>query len=163
MALFMTEPSSLVIEKNRCNCTALRKASRRMSQFYDAALASSGLRSTQFALLGEIYRRPDDPPTIRELAEALAMDQSTIGQNLRPLEREGLISLVTDAADRRSRRITLTKAGRSRFSSARPLWSDAQARFESSFGKRAAAELRGILLAITEDASLHDGADVSSI
>jgi hypothetical protein len=29
------EPS--FIEPNRCNCTALRKASRRMSQFYDSA------------------------------------------------------------------------------------------------------------------------------
>jgi DNA-binding MarR family transcriptional regulator len=159
----MTEPSSLIIEANRCNCTALRKASRRMSQFYDAALAPSGLRSTQFALLAEIYRRPDDPPTIRGLAEALAMDQSTIGQNLRPLEREGLVALATDTADRRSRRIQLTKAGRSRFTAARPLWSDAQARFESSFGKRAAAELRGILLTITEDRALGDAADASSI
>ena len=29
-------------ERNRCNCTALRKASRRLSQFYDSALAPSG-------------------------------------------------------------------------------------------------------------------------
>ena len=34
----MPAPSSS-IERNRCNCTALRKASRRLSQAYDAALA----------------------------------------------------------------------------------------------------------------------------
>ena len=85
------------IEPNSCNCAALRKASRRMSQFYDAALAPCGLKSTQFAVLAEIERRAEMPPTIRDLAERLVMDQSTIGQNLRPLEREGLIALVTDA------------------------------------------------------------------
>jgi DNA-binding transcriptional ArsR family regulator len=34
-------------------------------------------------------------PTVRELAEELVMDRSTLGQNLRPLERDGLITLLT--------------------------------------------------------------------
>jgi DNA-binding MarR family transcriptional regulator len=144
----------LVIEPNRCNCTALRKASRRMSQFYDAALAPAGLRSTQFSMLAEIERRAQKPPTIGELADVLVMDQSTIGQNLRPLEREGLIELVQDPADRRSRRVKLTRTGRARFAAARPLWDAAQTQFEGSFGKRAAAELRGVLLTIFRDQPL---------
>ena len=143
-----------IIEPNRCNCTALRKASRRMSQFYDAALAPSGLRSTQFSILADLARRGDTPPTIRELSETLVLDQSTIGQNLRPLEREGLVELAQDETDRRSRRITLTKAGWSRYAEARPLWRDAQEHFEDSFGKRAAAELRGVLATVARDPSL---------
>jgi DNA-binding MarR family transcriptional regulator len=150
----MAMASSPANEPNRCNCAALRKASRRISQFYDSMLAPSGLKSTQFAMLTEINRCADAPPTIRELAEALVMDQSTIGQNLRPLEREGLIALVQDEADRRSRRIELTKAGRVRFAAAAPLWSVAQARFESGFGKDAAAELRAVLTTIARDPSL---------
>jgi DNA-binding MarR family transcriptional regulator len=142
------------IEPNSCNCAALRKASRRMSQFYDSALAPCGLKSTQFAMLAEIDRRAETPPTIRDLAERLVMDQSTIGQNLRPLEREGLIALLTDASDRRSRRVTLTKAGRVRLADALPLWSSAQNRFESGFGKRAAAELRTVLGNIARDQTL---------
>jgi DNA-binding MarR family transcriptional regulator len=142
------------MESNRCNCTALRKASRRMSQFYDSTLAPSGLRSTQFAMLAELDRRADTPPTIRELSEALVMDQSTIGQNLRPLGREGLISLVQDESDRRSRRVKITKAGRSRLADARPLWSVAQQTFEDGFGKRAAAELRSVLANIARGQSL---------
>jgi DNA-binding MarR family transcriptional regulator len=125
-----------------------------MSQFYDSVLAPCGLKSTQFAMLTEIDRRANAPPAIRELAEALIMDQSTIGQNLRPLEREGLITLVQDEADRRSRRIKLTKAGRARFAAALPLWSAAQARFESGFGRSAAAELRTVLTTIARDESL---------
>jgi DNA-binding MarR family transcriptional regulator len=82
------------------------------------------------------------------------MDQSTIGQNLRPLEREGLIALVQDESDRRSRRIKLTRTGRARVNAAAPLWSVAQERFESGFGKRAAAELRTVLGTIARDQSL---------
>jgi DNA-binding MarR family transcriptional regulator len=125
-----------------------------MSQFYDAALAPSGLRSTQFSILVDLARRGDAPPTIRELSETLVLDQSTIGQNLRPLEREGLVALVQDKADRRSRRIKLTKTGWSRFAEARLLWREAQEQFEDSFGKRAAAELRGVLATVARDPSL---------
>jgi DNA-binding MarR family transcriptional regulator len=148
--------SSSAIEPNRCNCAALRKASRRMSQFYDSVLAPCGLKSTQFAMLTEIDRRADAPPTIRQLSETLVMDQSTIGQNLRPLEREGLIALVQDEADRRSRRVTLTKAGCGRIVIGLPLWSAAQERFEHGFGQRAAAELRTVLGTIARDQSLAD-------
>ncbi len=143
-----------LVERNRCNCAALRKASRRLSQLYDSALASSGLKSTQFAIFAEIDRRPNDPPTIRDLADALVMDQSTIGQNLRPLERDDLIALVQDAKDRRRRHVKLTRKGRSRFLAAQPLWNEAQTRFESSFGKQKAAELRTALLKIAGDQSL---------
>src|SRR6202034_767959 len=102
----------------------------RLSQFYDSALAASGLKSTQFAILAEIERRTERPATIRELAEALVMDQSTVGQNLRPLERDCLVSLEQDAADRRRRHVKLTSKGLSRIAAARPLWVKAQSCFE---------------------------------
>jgi len=143
-----------LIERNRCNCAALRKASRRLSQFYDSALAPAGLKSTQFAILAEIERREDEPPTIRALAEALVIDQSTIGQNLRPLERDRLVSLEQDATDLRRRHVKLTSKGRSQIATARPLWAGAQARFEGSFGEQAAADLRAVLLEIARDPSL---------
>ena len=156
----MAAASLPVIEPSRCNCVALRKASRRMSQFYDSVLAPCGLKSTQYAMLTEIGRHVAAPPTIRELAEALVMDQSTIGQNLRPLQREGLVALVQDEADRRSRRVKLTKAGRARIMAALPLWSAAQARFEGGFGQDAAADLRNVLAGISRDRSLR-GEDTS--
>ncbi|WFU72302.1 MarR family winged helix-turn-helix transcriptional regulator [Bradyrhizobium sp. CB2312] len=150
----MAEQDLPVVERNRCNCLALRKASRHMTLFYDAALEPSGLRSTQYALLTEIHRRGDAPPSIGDLAEALVMDQSTIGQNLRPLQRDGLVTLERDEADRRSRLAKLTPAGRSRLADARPLWLAAQEKFENGFGKRAAAELRNVLADIAGNQSL---------
>ena len=144
-------PGDPLTQANPCNCTALRKASRRLSQFYDFALADSGLRSTQYAILNEIGRRLDGPPTLRELAEALVMDQSTVSQNLRPLEREGLVALVQDDADRRRRNVTMTEAGRSRREAARPLWRAAQTRFEEVFGPQQAKALRETLYAIARN------------
>jgi DNA-binding MarR family transcriptional regulator len=151
-----------LIEIGRCNCSALRKASRRLSQLYDAALAPSGLRVTQFGVLVEIERRGKTPPTIRELAEALVMDHSTIGQNLRPLERAGLVTLEADARDGRRRRVKLTREGRSRLEAARPLWREVQARFEGRFGERPAAELRATLLTIAREHSFVVADEASS-
>src|ERR1700710_1419289 len=54
IGVFMSTPPT--VEASRCNCGALRKASRRISQFYDLALAPCGLKSTQFAMLTEIDR-----------------------------------------------------------------------------------------------------------
>ncbi len=135
----------------------MRKASRRVGQMYDAALASSGLKCTQFAVLVEIARHADAPPTMRELADALVMDRSTLGQNLRPLERDGLVSIIVAATDRRRRNVALTKTGIARLNAARPLWSAAQARFEARFGEQAAADLRQILLGIADDRTLSAG------
>ena len=55
-----TEPALRGMD-SRCHCTALRKASRRISQLYDVALAPSGLKTTQRAILAQIGRsQPDD-------------------------------------------------------------------------------------------------------
>ena len=136
-----------------CNCSTLRKASRHLSQLYDAALAPSGLKSTQAAILMEVERRKDDPPTMHDLAKALVLEQSTVGQNLRPLERDGLIALKQDAADRRRRHVTVTEAGRAKLAMVLPLWAGAQKRFEDFLGSKEAAELRATMLKVAYEFS----------
>jgi DNA-binding MarR family transcriptional regulator len=131
-----------------CNCTALRKASRRVSQMYDAALAPAELKATQLAILSEIDLRAHDPPTMRELADAMVMDRSTLGQNLRPLERDRLVAWQPSDADRRRKLVVLTEKGRAKRMQASSLWRDAQERFERTVGAAEAARLRGILLGI---------------
>jgi DNA-binding transcriptional ArsR family regulator len=49
---------------------------------------------------------------MQELAEVMVMDRSTLGHNLRPLERDHLVELGTNASDRRSRLVFLTGRGR---------------------------------------------------
>jgi DNA-binding MarR family transcriptional regulator len=143
-----------LITSGVCNCTALRKASRRVSQMYDVALAPAGLRATQFAILSEIERRANDPPTMRELADSMTMDRSTLGQNLRPLERDRLVAWEPSVADRRRKLVILTEKGRARRMRARSLWRTAQERFERTVGAAEAASLRGILLGIAANSEL---------
>ena len=129
-----------------CNCLALRQASRHVTQFYDQLLASSGLRTTQFSIL--IRLRLAGPMTINALAKALVMDRTTLGRNILPLEREGLIDVVPGRADRRSKVLRLTKAGAARLRAARAGWTQAQTRFAAAFGGRRAAGLRALLHAV---------------
>jgi hypothetical protein len=68
----MTQKNDLNSQASRCSCTALRKASRRISQLYDAALAPSGLKTTQRAILAQISRC--ESTKVGGLAEALVMD-----------------------------------------------------------------------------------------
>jgi DNA-binding MarR family transcriptional regulator len=89
-----------------------------------------------------------------ELAEMLVLDRSALGHNLRPLEREGLITLVAGDTDRRRRRVVLTTKGVAKLREARRGWKLAQARFDNVFGESAAAKLRATMLRIARDERL---------
>src|ERR1700733_12168960 len=102
----------LVTEESPCCATAMRKASRRLTQLYDDALTPSGLRSTQYAILAELHRLIRQPPTMAELAQSLVMDRSALGHNLRPLERDGLLVLQEGEEDRRRRHVVMTERGK---------------------------------------------------
>ena len=126
-----------------CNCLALRQATRHVTQFYDRFLASSGLRTTQFSIL--VRLRLAGPMPINALAKRLVMDRTTLGRNILPLEREGLIEIVPDPADGRSKVVRLTEAGAARLRAARAGWTQAQKKFEAAFGGAHAVRLRDLL------------------
>jgi DNA-binding MarR family transcriptional regulator len=130
-----------------CNCLALRQAARHVTQFYDQFLAPAGLRTTQFSILARL--RWFGPLTINALAKELVMDRTTLGRNILPLEREGLIEVTQGSADRRSKELRLTEAGRAKLRQASVGWAEAQARFEGTFGRARSSELRGILQAVS--------------
>jgi len=127
----------------QCNCLAVRQAARYLTQFYDQYLASSGLRTTQFSILAKLMGY--GALSINALAKELVMDRTTLGRNMLPLEREGLIEIVPGTTDRRTKELRLTKAGQERLRAAAPGWTEAQEKFEASFGRKRSAELRGLL------------------
>ena len=129
-----------------CNCLAVRQAARHVTQFYDRFLAPAGLRTTQFSILAKLKRR--GPMTINALAREMVMDRTTLGRNILPLERDGLITVATGDADRRSREVRLTDAGAARLRTALKGWSAAQRAFEAAFGRKRAADLRSLLRAV---------------
>ena len=150
----MPEDQKSACGESPCIATAMRKASRRLSQLYDDALAPSGLRATQYALLSELERRSKKPPTMRELADAMVMDRSALGHNLRPLERDGLIALEESNEDRRRRHVVVTAQGKAKHREAKRLWQIVQGRFEEVYGRSQAADLRAILLTIAHEERL---------
>ena len=126
-----------------CNCLAIRQAARHVTQFYDQLFAAAGLRATQFAILSRLRRQ--GPITINALAGLLVMDRTTLGRNILPLQRDGLIGIVASKADRRRRELRLTDAGLAKHAAALECWSLAQQRFEDVFGGERAAALRQML------------------
>jgi DNA-binding MarR family transcriptional regulator len=126
-----------------CTCLAVRQAARHVTQFYDQHLTPAGLRITQFSILAKLRRL--GPMTINALADELVMDRTTLGRNILPLVREGLLSIASGRTDRRSRELRLTKAGIERLGAARRGWSQAQTRFATVFGEQRAVALRALL------------------
>jgi DNA-binding MarR family transcriptional regulator len=130
-----------------CNCLAVRQAARHITQFYDQFLAPSGLRTTQFSIVAKL--RQLGPMTINALAAEMVMDRTTLGRNVLPLERDGLIAIEQDSRDRRSKELRVTAAGEARFRAGMKGWVQAQRQFEKAFGARRTTDMRAILHAVT--------------
>jgi DNA-binding MarR family transcriptional regulator len=137
----MKTPSG--IASTECHCLAVRQAARHVTAFYDRFMAPFGMRSTQFSILAMLRRA--GPLPINALAAALVMDRTTLGRNILPLQRGGLVTAVVGREDRRSRQLQLTPRGRARIAAARKGWIKAQAGFEAAFGKGRAGDLRAML------------------
>jgi DNA-binding MarR family transcriptional regulator len=150
----MNAQSRLDPRASPCFATAVRKASRRLTQLYDDAMESCGLRSTQYAILSQVNARSAEPPTLAVLADVLVIDRSALGHNLRPLERDGLLALVEGEKDRRQRHVVITAKGKAKFREAQALWKIAQRRFTDIYGADEGAALRSNLLSIAYDERL---------
>ncbi|MFB6679946.1 MarR family winged helix-turn-helix transcriptional regulator [Streptomyces sp. NPDC056390] len=139
-----------------CNNLALRKAARYLGATYDKALAPTGLRATQFSILQKLSTH--EQITISSLAEMIAMDRTTLASNLKPLAREGLVTVEASPTDRRARIVTLTPDGLARMTAALPHWRTVQSEFEERFGGDKAAQLRAALEDIL-DTGFHPWAE----
>ncbi|MFP3758107.1 MarR family transcriptional regulator, partial [Cupriavidus sp. SIMBA_020] len=72
------------------DCFAIRQAARHVSQLYDRHLANVGLTITQFSLLGRLKRA--GPMTMKQLADTMRMQRTTLVRTIQPLRRNGLIA-----------------------------------------------------------------------
>ena len=140
-----------------CNCFAVRSAARHVTQLFDQFLAPVGLHVTQFSILSKLKRL--GPMTINALAREMVMDRTTLGRNILPLERDGLIKTEVSATDRRAKQLHLTKAGEKRAQAGREAWEQAQSRFETRFGTKRAADFRAILRAVVASDFAAEPAD----
>jgi len=116
-----------------CMCASFRRASRVLTQHYDATLRPLGLRATQFTLLqalslaGEISQGT--------LGEILAIDSTTLTRTLAIRERRGWIASRL-GEDRRERLLSPSKAGRAGYKRALPHWEKVQKELRAQFGDK---------------------------
>ncbi|WP_238122393.1 MULTISPECIES: MarR family winged helix-turn-helix transcriptional regulator [unclassified Xanthobacter] len=116
-----------------CLCLAIQRASRAVGRCFDEAFRPLGLTNWQFSLLAMLSR--PEPFTVTRLAEAMGMDRTTITSNLKPLERKRLVTVATDAQDRRVRRIVLSARGQEVLEQAARHWQQANAAVEARLGE----------------------------
>lgn len=114
-------PYELTLEvRDACLCLHVQRAARALARRFDEALRPLAMTNGQFSLLMSLNR--PQPATMRQVASVLAMDRTTLTAALKPLERRGLVEVAVDPADRRSRRLALTAAGRDLLARAVPIW-----------------------------------------
>lgn len=131
----MHAPDNLSFEttllvRDTCLCLHAQRAARALARRFDIALKPAGITSGQFSLLMSLNR--PEPPNLGNVAALLAMDRTTLTANLKPLERRGLVEMVADPKDRRSRLLRLTSAGRAVLADAVPIWRHVHAAIETT-------------------------------
>ena len=127
-----------------------RKANRVLNKIYDRHLQPCGLKGGQFSVLRILYKYKQS--TNSELQDIMAIDQTTLSRNLKPLIRDGYID-VTHGEDQRVRLLTLSASGRRLYKRANGLWQDAQKEVKSRLGTKNSEQLVSITQAVADLAS----------
>jgi Transcriptional regulators len=135
-----------LLVRDTCLCLHVQRAARSLARRFDDALRPIGMTSGQFSLLMSLNR--PEPPTMKSVAELLAMDRTTLTAALKPLVRRKLVRIAIDKDDRRSRRLILTDDGEALLSAAVPIWKREHAAIERTL-PRGGDALRKDLLALT--------------
>jgi DNA-binding MarR family transcriptional regulator len=133
--------------RDACLCLHLQRAARATARRFDTAFRPLDLTNGQFSLLMSLNR--PDPAGMRDVANLLAMDRTTLTAALKPLERRGQVTLPVDPADRRSRQVALTPLGRSLLATALPIWQREHAAIDAGFGGDGPERLRVDLRALS--------------
>lgn len=108
--------------RDTCLCLHLQRAARAIGRHFDKALRPAGLNNGQFSLLMALNQ--PEPPSIGSVARLLGMDRTTVTAVLKPLTQRGLIEVLRDAQDQRTRRLRLSLAGQEVLAAALPIWQE---------------------------------------
>ncbi|TNM62501.1 MarR family winged helix-turn-helix transcriptional regulator [Aliirhizobium smilacinae] len=128
-----------------CHCILLRKATRKVSSYYDEALAPLGVNIGQFSLLRNI--RKLEPVSLTDLAHKVELDRSTVGRNAKVLERLELVA-IGHGEDQREAMLTIAPKGREILDKGAPLWDSVQDEIDARLGREKAEQLQELLAAL---------------
>lgn len=136
----MTEETKRV--ERECVGGSVRKLNRMVTAIYDGALATAGLKTSQFSVLVAVANREKARPA--ELTKLLQMDESTLSRNVERMCARGWLRLERDK-DRRSHLIEVTDKGRALIRKCVPAWQLAQEEVSQCLGTDNVAALRSAL------------------
>ncbi|MDM0059535.1 MarR family winged helix-turn-helix transcriptional regulator [Variovorax fucosicus] len=125
-----------------CTNLRLRRLSRLVSRHYDAHVAASGLKTTQYSLLSHVVQLGPLRPV--DLARAMNVEASTLTRNLKPMVAAGWLT-QGEGPDARSRMISVTDAGRAKRAEAQAHWRDAQLGLNDLLGVERVLALHALL------------------
>jgi DNA-binding MarR family transcriptional regulator len=109
--------------RQNCVCFNLRRVARVVTQFFDAEMRKHGIRSTQGSVLAALHTV--GPSNMAELSEILGMERTTLLRTLRPLQRDGLVS-VEGGGQGGWVELSITTKGRKQIEKLAPAWEAAQ-------------------------------------
>ncbi|POO49298.1 MarR family winged helix-turn-helix transcriptional regulator [Agrobacterium rosae] len=130
------------MSNDTCHCILLRNATRKVSSYYDEALAPLGVNIGQFSLLRNIRRM--EPVSLTDLAHKVELDRSTVGRNAKVLERLELIA-IGHGEDQREAVLMIAEKGREILNKGAPLWDGVQDDIEARLGREKAGQLQELL------------------
>jgi DNA-binding MarR family transcriptional regulator len=114
--------------KDTCLCLHVQRAARSLARRFDEAFRPFDLTNQQFSLLMSLNR--PEPPPMGPVAELLAIDRTTLTAALKPLERRGLVKVMPNPQDGRSRVLKLTVKGKQLLERAMPIWESTHAELD---------------------------------
>ncbi len=135
-------PSPAAARPSGCTNLKLKQTSRLVARHYDALMAATGLRQTQYSLLTAVVKL--GPLRLGDLAQALHLDASTLSRNLQPLLDKGLAQVQT-GDDARSRVVCATPAGLVLRQEAQRHWKRAQLALNNKLGGARVLALHALL------------------
>jgi DNA-binding MarR family transcriptional regulator len=136
-----------LLVRDTCLCMHTQRAARALARRFDEVLRPVGLNNGQFSLMMSLNR--PEPARMGDVATLLAMDRTTLTAALKPLTRRGLVDILIDPKDKRSRRLVLTDAGRTLLAQAVPVWEKSHAEIEKLLGDADPQRLRDDLVALS--------------
>jgi DNA-binding MarR family transcriptional regulator len=116
-----------------CLCANFRRASRALTQLYEAAIRPYGIRATQLTILQVLSRAGDLPQG--KLGEILAMDSTSLTRTLAIMKRHGWVA-YRRGDDRRERWVCLAPGGKSQLRRVEPAWEKVQSHVRSQLGEQ---------------------------
>lgn len=125
-----------------CTNLKLRQLSRAVTRHYDAYVAPTGLKNTQYSLLSHVVLLGPIRPT--DLAAQMRLDASTLTRNLQPLVAQGWIELAA-GDDARSRLISATDTGRAKRAAGQKAWKHAQLSLNERLGADRVVALHALI------------------